>query len=130
MGVEIGMIVMEARKGELGKERVHFAYTYTSQLITERSQGRNLETRADTEVMGECWLLACSPWLTQPFLQHSGPPAQGWHHKQWTGQLLFKKCPTGFPTAQSYGGIFSTEVPSSHCKWYLREEIDVLITET
>ena len=60
---------------------------------------------------GGCCLLAYSSWFVQPaFLQHLGTPAQVWHHSQCLPyQQLIKK----MPTAQSYGGNFSIEVPSS-----------------
>ena len=42
----------------------------------EGPQGRNLEAGTKAEAMGECCLLACSPWLAQPtFLHYSKPPA-------------------------------------------------------
>jgi len=102
----------------VGEERVYFAYTSTSLVITEGSWGRNMEAEADEEASEGCCLLHCSSWPAQPaFLQNPGPPAQGWPHPQWAGSSLnhtLGKCRPGWLTAWSLGGIFSTEVPSSY----------------
>lgn len=66
-----------------------FVYASVSHTISrgshELTQGRILESAADTEAMKECCLLACSSWFAQSaFSKHPGPPAHGWHPPQWT----------------------------------------------
>lgn len=58
---------------QLGEDRTYLAYR--SQFIFRGNQGRNVEART----MEGRWVLACSPWLSQPaFLYHPesplGPP--------------------------------------------------------
>ena len=45
----------------------------------ELKQDRNLETGADKQVMQGCYILACSPWFSQPvFLKNPEATAHGW----------------------------------------------------
>lgn len=42
--------------------------TYRLRSVMEGSQGRNLDTGTETDMMKECCLLTCSPQLAQPAL--------------------------------------------------------------
>jgi hypothetical protein len=58
------------------------SYIATSQSITDRTQGTNLEERieADPGKNAAYWLASCV-WLTHlVFLYNSEPPVQGWHY--------------------------------------------------
>lgn len=76
-------------QNQLGRKR--FTPTYGSTATTHHraklrqglNQARNLEAGADANAMEEDYLIACSLWLCQPaFLEHPGPPVQGWHPPQ------------------------------------------------
>jgi hypothetical protein len=86
----------------------------------ELKQGWNLEAGADAEAVERCCLLACSAC----FLIELRTTSPGMAPPQWADASLL----TGFPTAQSYGGISSVEAPSllmaSLC------QIDVTLTST
>ena len=104
------------------EQRVFLACTSTSLFIIKNRTGiinvRNLETGDDAEVMEECYLLVCFSWLAKPAnLQKYSTTSPGWlthnglvshHTNQW-----LRKCSTALHIDQSYGGIFSFEVPSS-----------------
>jgi hypothetical protein len=57
----------EASWGGKGLISLHFHIAIQTQRKSgqELTQGRNLETGADTEAMEEFFLLDCFPWLTQ-----------------------------------------------------------------
>lgn len=60
-------------------------------------------------------LLECLSRLSHlSFLYHTGPPAQGWYHLQWTVPFNTKKCTTDWPVRRFCKGIFSIEIPVSH----------------
>ena len=92
---------------------------YNSQVITHHWQNSGQESR------GKNWkkdhsgtlLTIPSPWLTQPaFLFNIRPLTQGWHQPPWAGTSdinhKLRKCPVDMPVNKSYGGIFSTEIPT------------------
>lgn len=58
------IVIKDHHQKQLGGERVCFALLLPEEV---------------------CCSLACSPWLTQAFLQNPGPTAQRWHHPQWPG---------------------------------------------
>ena len=76
----------------------------------------NLEAGPDTEAMKRCYLLSCSLWLAQSVLQNQ------YYHQTSNGTIsnglgpsrdsLIKKISYSLLKTSSWGGIFSTEVPS------------------
>lgn len=83
-----------------GKGLFHFI-SYTS--ITKGTRAGSWRHEGSTS----CWL-ACSWWRAQPVAK-GATTHRGWTLQQ---QSSIRKCPMGFPTGQSSGGVFSTEGPS------------------
>lgn len=84
-------------------------------------QGSNLE--AGAEASGGVLLTGLLP-MSFPacfVLQVQNHSPQGWHHPQWSGHShihhKWRKYLTGLPTDQSWGSIFSIDVPLP--KWLL-----------
>jgi hypothetical protein len=53
-------------KKQVGEEGVYLSSISKSLFITEGSQGRNLEARADAEGMEGCYILPYTIWHAQP----------------------------------------------------------------
>lgn len=91
------------------------------QSITEGCQGRTSSRTGRQELKQGIWrtvAYCCSSWLAQPdFLEHSEPPAQGWHEWQLAGSAHINHYQEN--RAQTclqdilIGGIFSIKIPST-----------------
>lgn len=65
------------------RERFYFSSPLPFTVITEVSEGRNVETGTGAEAMEECCLpTAPQPHMQPSFLQLPRSPAQGWHCPQ------------------------------------------------
>ena len=85
----------------------------SSREVRAGSQGRNLETGTDAQVMKRCYLLTGSFY----FLFHKDhPPRSGTTSAEWTLIYISRQLETftaGLPAGQYGRDIFSVEVPSS-----------------
>lgn len=58
----------------------------TASRTMNRSHSMDFEARNEVEIMEDCCLPACCPWLAQPtFFYHMGLLAKKWHHPQGLG---------------------------------------------